>query len=551
VGDSVLILEDDSLATIGQQLFTNETFDGNGRTCATCHDAGVAFALTPQGVESRFNDDPLDPLFIAENDPVLAELENPCLMRQGDQRALILENIDGFANDPVFRGSPHLLNIALTAPYGLSGGIPDLRAFTVGAVIQHFTQTLARGATDFRLPTDPEIDALEAFMNSITFPSDGNLDLDRMIAFDVAQNGSDPVQIQRGRDVFFGPDAQCSACHSGPTLSHADGSLGTGTGNLEFDTGVVNRPANFDDGCIGGPGDPTLPLPPEAGTDRTFSTAPLVGVARTGPFFHDNSASTLIEAVQFYDTTHFRHSPAEALLPSELFLPLNDSRAIAAFLEAISVDPAIECSDSLDNDGDGLADFPGDPGCEDANDGSERSAALICDNGEDDDEDGLTDLDDPSCEDSTDPSERDCFCVPSRVTPAGNLASLKNVATGAKGSSVVRNVIVQLDAEPVTIASCPKGATSNPVDVNLLISDDDGNVIVDRTKGGFVCIGQVNVFAKFGVSFERPKNCKDSATPAANAALGDLLVTVTTDDGSLNVTRRINCKRRNRDVESG
>ena len=34
-------------------------------------------------------------------------------------------------------------------------------------------------------------------------------------------------------------------------------------------------------------------------------------------------------------------------------------------------------------------------------------------NGEDDDEDGLTDLDDPSCEDSTDPSDRHCYCVPS------------------------------------------------------------------------------------------------------------------------------------------
>ena len=40
----------------------------------------------------------------------------------------------------------------------------SLRAFATGAVIQHFTKTLDRIAgVDFRLPTDEELDALEAF----------------------------------------------------------------------------------------------------------------------------------------------------------------------------------------------------------------------------------------------------------------------------------------------------------------------------------------------------------------------------------------------------
>jgi cytochrome c peroxidase len=359
-GQTVTI-QDDSLRAAGRDLFDNETFGGNGRTCATCHDALAAFGLTPQGVEERFVADPQEPLFVAENDPALAELENACLMREGNRRALILENIDGFANPPVFRGSPHLLNLALTAPYGLSGDIPDLRAFSEGAVIQHFTRTMARGSTDFRLPTSDELDALEAFMNSIVFPSDGNPDLDRMIAFAVAEHGADPVRVQRGRDLFFGPSAQCSVCHSGLVLSNADGSLGRGTGNLAFDTGVVDLPANRDDGCIGGPFDPTLPLPLEAGGNREFSTPPLVGVATTAPFFHDNSVSTLVEAVQFYDTTQFRQSPAAALLPSEVILPFADALDIAAFLEAISVDPADNCPgvpnpDQADSNGDGAGD---------------------------------------------------------------------------------------------------------------------------------------------------------------------------------------------------
>src|SRR5262245_32177036 len=158
----------DPLVELGRQIFFEETFDGNGRTCATCHDPSESFGITPQGVASLFAADPLDPLFIAENDPALATLDNPCLMRQGTERALFLEHVDGFASPPVFRGSAHLLNIALTAPYGQSGNVADLRNFPARAIRQHFTQTMARVAgSDFRFPTSSELDALEAFMNSI------------------------------------------------------------------------------------------------------------------------------------------------------------------------------------------------------------------------------------------------------------------------------------------------------------------------------------------------------------------------------------------------
>ncbi len=329
----------DPLVELGEQLFANETFEGNGRTCASCHDAAQSFAVTPQGIASLFASDPLDPLFVAENDPALATLENPCLMRQGNERALFLENVDGFASPPVFRGSPHLLNVAFTAPYGQSGEVPNLRAFSVRAIEQHFTKTMARTeGPDFRLPTALELDALEALMNTIAFPTDGNLDVDRMIAYAVSQ-GADEAAIQRGRALFFGDLAQCSRCHNGPALSDADGSLGTGTGNLAFDTGVVNLGVNQNDGCFGGPGDPTIPLPPEAGGDREFSTPPLLGVANTAPFFHDNSAETLFDAVSFYTSVTFLTSPAAALLPSPTVFSIADTLDIVAFLGAISVDP--------------------------------------------------------------------------------------------------------------------------------------------------------------------------------------------------------------------
>ena len=331
---SALTLEEE-----GEQLFNNETFNGNGRVCADCHVAAQSFGLTPTGIATLFAADPNDPLFIAENDPALAMLENSCLMRGGNLRGLILENIDGFASDPVFRNSPHLFNLALTAPYGLSGEFANLRDFSDGAVAQHFTQTMSRTpGVDFRQPTLAELQALEAFMQSITFPSDGNLDLNRMIDFHVAMNGADPVQIARGRALFFGPQAQCSRCHSGPALANADGTLGSGFGNVSFNTGVVDLPANLDDGCVGGPGDPVAALPPEAGGIRVFSTPQLLGVANTAPFFHDSSEPTLTGAVLFYDSAEFATSPAAALLGSPIVISFADVLDIVAFLEAISVD---------------------------------------------------------------------------------------------------------------------------------------------------------------------------------------------------------------------
>ena len=55
------------------------------------------------------------------------------------------------------------------------------------------------------------------------------------------------------------------------------------------------------------------------------------------------------------------------------------------------------CSDHVDNDGDGLVDYPADPGCPRASFESERP---VCGDGEDNDLDGLTDLEDPGCKDA-------------------------------------------------------------------------------------------------------------------------------------------------------
>ena len=116
---------DDAFAHLvakGEKVFFNETFDGNGRTCGTCHRAENNLTIDPEFIATLPND---DALFVAEFDPNLAvNFENPVLMREF---GLILENTNGFgdlANNFTMRGVPHTL--ALPTSVDGPGGAPRL-----------------------------------------------------------------------------------------------------------------------------------------------------------------------------------------------------------------------------------------------------------------------------------------------------------------------------------------------------------------------------------------------------------------------------------------
>ena len=55
----------------GRQLFLNERFEGNGRTCGTCHVETNNFTVDPELIATL---PPTDPLFVAETNPALATL---------------------------------------------------------------------------------------------------------------------------------------------------------------------------------------------------------------------------------------------------------------------------------------------------------------------------------------------------------------------------------------------------------------------------------------------------------------------------------------------
>ena len=323
----------EALIARGRDIFLHETFNGNGRTCATCHREEDNFTIDPAFVATL---PPKDPLFVAEFNPDLSKnFENPRLMREF---GLILENQDGFDDlegDFNMRGVPHVLaqRTSIDSPEGprtgWSGdGAPSdhtLRSFAMGAIIQHFTKTLNRVAgVDFRMPTTEELDALEAFQLSLGRQQELQLPL--------------PLKgtvAKRGQELFMDDSVgKCNICHfnAGANLNPNTTILGVNQGNGNFNTGVEELPDQ--------PADLTGELvPPDDGFgtpgDGTFNVPPLVEAADTGPFFHNNAIETIEGAVGFYDGDSFNESPAgEALGGIEL--DGTQIVAIAAFLRVIN-----------------------------------------------------------------------------------------------------------------------------------------------------------------------------------------------------------------------
>ena len=118
--------------------------------------------------------------------------------------------------------------------------------------------------------------------------------------------------------------------------------------------------------------------------------------------------------------------------------------------------------------------------------------------------------------------------------------AIRNTGSGGKGSSRNSSVSVILNAQDASPGSCPRGATSNPVSVRLEMVDDDGDVILNTSKGGFVCTAGKSTNAKFVARYD-VTNCKDSVAPA-NTSKGNVSATATSSHGSLEVTRKVHCK---------
>jgi cytochrome c peroxidase len=331
---------------IGADIFFKENFNGNGRTCGSCHRVERNFTIDSTFIARLPSS---DPLFIAENhsDPFsLDQLEIPAQMRA---RGLILENVDGTqpqgpTNRFVLRAVPHTLSqgISITRPPGTTpppaertgwggDGAPGqgrLADFTNGAINQHFTKSLNRVAgTDFRVATEAEGQAVATFMRAVGRTND--IDLASITFSDAAADA--------GRVKFIGGgNFGCFTCH------------GNATANLPNNGGNTNQFTNVEsarnpaldaagipnDGGFGGANNAS---PPSPIGDGTFNVPPVIESADSGPFFHTDtqvvgapsentsSAQTIEQAVAFYSSNAFN-----------LFFTATEIANVARFLRAIN-----------------------------------------------------------------------------------------------------------------------------------------------------------------------------------------------------------------------
>ncbi|HEU4387971.1 MAG TPA: hypothetical protein VFV34_09260 [Blastocatellia bacterium] len=436
----------EQLIVQGRNTFFNGTFNGNGRTCGSCHREDNNLTIDPEFIATL---PPNDPLFVAEFNPALSQnFENPILMRKF---GLILENVDGFDDLPnkfVMRSVPHTLALlpdALTpaeldethppfgpvvppverlgwsgdgAPVGtfaLADGTTHqatgtLRDFMIGAVVQHYTKTLNRvPGVDFRLPTVAELDGLEAFQKSLGRRQ--NLKLAGVGALKLkSEKASKGQEIFNNPGTFINPitggflfsqpsqgAGRCILCHfnagAGDFVEGAffggnnDPGTGTAPGNSNFDTGVEDQPFRPQtllvpaqkvppDGGFGrdpifrngkflgfGNASANVPATPPDQNKRTFNTPVLVEAADTGPFFHDNSITTIEGAVEFYNSDSFNNSPIgqniRSLDPDGLGIHLEATEVeqVAAFLRVINVLENIRSSVDLENRGKSATSF--------------------------------------------------------------------------------------------------------------------------------------------------------------------------------------------------
>jgi len=147
---------------LGGQLFMNETFNGNGRTCASCHPVE---SNTQLGVQDIAALSPYNAVFtnVLNDLPMFAS------------HALVLTHHDGFNEPATFRTIPDLFGAYRRNAFGrqLLQRDPTAEVFKTRVIIRnavkdHMSQSLNREpGADYRFPTARELNLLVQYINSL------------------------------------------------------------------------------------------------------------------------------------------------------------------------------------------------------------------------------------------------------------------------------------------------------------------------------------------------------------------------------------------------
>lgn len=329
--------------------------ESNGRACATCHRGlSVALGMPPPPMSAHIPAD--DPFFTglhadAQQDPDgAANQENFGLMKYRPGRFnLARTEDDPFRKIFFWRKSPALFNVVFSRGFLLDGRMRVMFETDRGAVFSHTQESDQRFDDLFTVQDGRDLEAFQ-----FQFVTDERLkallDPSNPLFSALANNPFYTVALttdaqRAGKDVFA---RDCMTCHNTPNVFnnlsnvHPLGTdpdrppnfppFGPNVGRT-FNVGVSERNAHnlrFTVPVAGGGFEPVvLPLAQEDGTLTNLTVTIDVGLAATtaraddvgrfkvpqlrnikalGPYFHDNSANTLTEVVQYFNSSYYNRS---------------------------------------------------------------------------------------------------------------------------------------------------------------------------------------------------------------------------------------------------
>ena len=295
----------------GKKLFEQETFGGNGRTCAACHGADTG-TVSPADAQARFAANPNDALFRAiDSDDGVGTSYSKLLADATIRVTIPLPAGWSLADDPTAtsvtfrRAISSTLNVPTFDPILMADGRnTSLQAQAHGAINSHYQPA--------RQPTAAELDAIAAHQQTNKFFTSNALkDYANGLAPAPALPPGTTASEIRGREWFIDqPQGVCSHCHSGPMLNQTNQFLlapfPPGTRFFTAFVSELNKAGNpvrtfiTPSGSFDSP-DPGRALITGNPADANFFRIPtLWGAAKTGPWFHDNSAKTLEDLAQHY-----------------------------------------------------------------------------------------------------------------------------------------------------------------------------------------------------------------------------------------------------------